>query len=321
MIDTSVKLGHFAKQLIVLIELAVAVGISKHLKDSTRELVVGIILIHLCQLNVALNEVVDKLDFHNLVHLSDSYRDFFLGEYETCRTFNFTDYPSSIRHFGKRKTTVICRCGSLDSIFFCKFLCTCLKDTDYRTAESLAVLVELLTADRAVNDVVADSFAVICCDVNGCCILSCIFKDYRVLLVADDICGICRKLFYIVACNRQIGCDLAITVLVKGNNLNQAVGRYYRTVCGCNILFSIQAKGYIKDFTVVADTVCFVCFKALCDVDFYTLSFVIEARCRFGNSHILTCINKLDRMDFIIQHHSKRSCDFLDLIFSEVQFL
>jgi len=38
------------------IKLAVAVGISKHLKDSTRELVVGIILIHLCQLNVALNE-------------------------------------------------------------------------------------------------------------------------------------------------------------------------------------------------------------------------------------------------------------------------
>ena len=44
LVNTTVKLRHFTKQLIVLIKLAVFVGIGKYLKDSTRELVVWIIL-------------------------------------------------------------------------------------------------------------------------------------------------------------------------------------------------------------------------------------------------------------------------------------
>lgn len=55
-------------------------------------------------LNIGL---VDKFDFHNFVHLANSHGDFFLGEYISLRAFDFTDYPSSIRHFGKRKTTII----------------------------------------------------------------------------------------------------------------------------------------------------------------------------------------------------------------------
>lgn len=92
---------------IVFIQFPIAIGIGVNLKYRTRQLVVGIILINLCQSDIALNEVVDKFDFHNFVHLANSHGDFFLGEYISLRAFDFTDYPSSIRHFGKRKTTII----------------------------------------------------------------------------------------------------------------------------------------------------------------------------------------------------------------------
>ena len=107
LVNAAVKFFHFAKQRIVFIQFPIAISIGVNLKYRTRQLVVGIILINLCQSDIALNEVVDKFDFHNFVHLADCHGDFFLGEYISLRAFDFTDYPSSIRHFGKRKTTII----------------------------------------------------------------------------------------------------------------------------------------------------------------------------------------------------------------------
>ena len=107
LINAALKLSHFAAQLIVFIKFAVAVCIGIHLKDRTCELIVGIICVNLSQFNIPLDKVVHKLDFHDLINLADSYGDFFLGEYKTCGTFNFTNYPSAIRYFFKRKTTII----------------------------------------------------------------------------------------------------------------------------------------------------------------------------------------------------------------------
>ena len=107
MINAALKLRHFAAQLIALIKFAVAVCIGIDFKDRTCELIIGIICINLSQFNISLDKVIHKLDFHDFVNLADSYGDFFLGEYKTCGTFNFTDYPSAIRYFFKRKTTII----------------------------------------------------------------------------------------------------------------------------------------------------------------------------------------------------------------------
>ena len=63
---------------IVFIKFAVAVCIGIHLKDRTCELIVGIICVNLSQFNIPLDKVVHKLDFHDLINLTDSYGDFFL---------------------------------------------------------------------------------------------------------------------------------------------------------------------------------------------------------------------------------------------------
>ena len=151
--------------------------------------------------------------------------------------------------------------------------------------------------------------------------LSRILENNGIFLPVQDICGIGRKLFYIVAPDRQVGFDLAASVLVKRDNLNQPVGGDNRAVCRRQFLFRIQAKGHIKNFTVLTDAVGFVRHKALDKVDFYTLPFVIERSGGFGNSDILTRIYKLNGVNFLVQHHSKRSCDFLDLVFAEIEFL
>ena len=111
-----------------------------------------------------------------------------------------------------------------------------------------------------------------------------------------------------------------MTAFIKGNDLNQTVRRNGLSVCGCEFLCGVQAKGHIKDFPVLANAVGFINGKALDEVDFNTLSFIIERSIRFRYINILSCIHKLNRMDFLIQHHSIRSCDFLNLIFSEIQF-
>ncbi len=157
--------------------------------------------------------------------------------------------------------------------------------------------------------------------MNGCRFLSCILENNGIFLPVQDICGIGRKLFYIVAPDRQVGFDLAASVLVKRDNLNQSVSGDNRAVCRRQFLFRIQAKGYIINLAVLTDAVGFIRHKALDKVDFYTLPFVIERSGSFGNSDILTCIYKLNGVNFLVQHHSERRCDFLDLVFAEIEFL
>ena len=157
--------------------------------------------------------------------------------------------------------------------------------------------------------------------MDGSRFLSRILENNRIFLPVQDICGIGRKLFYIIAPDRQVGFNLAASIPVKRDNLNQTVGGDNRAVCRSQFLFRIQAKGYIKNFAVLADAVGFVRHKALDKVNFYTLPFVIERGGGFGNSNVLTRIYKLNGVSFLVQYHSKRSCDFLDLVFAEIEFL
>ena len=134
LVNTIAQFAHFSQQFIAVIQFSVTVFICIDFKNSTGQLIVRIIFIHLCQLDAAGNKLIDQFNFHNLVYLADGYRNFFIGKYITRRAFNLTDDPVSIWHFSKRKTTVIFRCGSCNRCFGCKFLGTNLKDTDKRTA-------------------------------------------------------------------------------------------------------------------------------------------------------------------------------------------
>ena len=155
--------------------------------------------------------------------------------------------------------------------------------------------------------------------MNNRRVLTCVLKDNRVFLLVQHIGGIGRQLLYIVAAERKVAIDRSFAVFVQRDNFNQSIGGDNRSVCGGKVCFRIQTKGYIKDFAVIADTVGFVSFKALYKVDFHTLPFVVEARGSFCDRNLLTCIHKLDSVDFVIQHHSVRSCDFPDFVFAQIQ--
>ena len=155
--------------------------------------------------------------------------------------------------------------------------------------------------------------------MNNRRVLTCVLKDNRVFLFIQHIGGIGRQLLYIVAAERKVAIDRSFAVFVQRDNLNQTIGGDNRSVCGGKVCLCIQTKGYIKDFAVIADTIGFVCFKAFYKVNFYTLPFVVEARGSFCDRNFLTCIHKLDSVNFVIQHHSVRSCDFPDFVFAQIQ--
>ena len=95
------------QQLIALVQLFVAVGIAVHLELGPSELVVGIILIHLRQTQVAINALVGKGDFHYLPIFLHSNGDHFIGEDEPFRAFQLFQYPISVRHIRERKAAIL----------------------------------------------------------------------------------------------------------------------------------------------------------------------------------------------------------------------
>ena len=109
------------------------------------------------------------------------------------------------------------------------------------------------------------------------------------------------------------------------NRLMTLTEKDEKTVFEKNMLFATldaQQRSVTLDTNhqfILVDTVGFVSFKALYKVNFHTLPFIVKARFGFGNSNILTCIHKLDSVNFVIQHHSVRSCDFLYLVFAQIQ--
>ena len=96
-----------AQQLIVLVQLFVAVGIAVHLELGPSELVVGIILIHLRQTQVAVNALIGKGNFHDLPIFLHGNGDHFIGEDEPFRAFQLFQYPISVRHIREGEAAVL----------------------------------------------------------------------------------------------------------------------------------------------------------------------------------------------------------------------
>lgn len=126
--------------------------------------------------------------------------------------------------------------SSHQSIFFCKFGFISLKQSDNRTAEFFAILGNLLTGNRTVNELVFNRLAVIDCNLNSFGILSRIAESKRILTVGEDIMLIGCKLLYIVASERKVGFDNCLAVFGKRDNLNQTVCRDRSTACGNKLL-------------------------------------------------------------------------------------
>ena len=85
-----------AQQLVTLVQLFVAVGVTVHLELGPGELVVGIILIHLRQTQVTVHALIGKGDFHYLPIFLHSNGNHFIGEDEPFRAFQLFQHPISV---------------------------------------------------------------------------------------------------------------------------------------------------------------------------------------------------------------------------------
>ena len=99
--------------------------------------------------------------------------------------------------------------------------------------------------------------------MNGSRFLSRILESNGIFLPVQDICGIGRKLFYIVASDRQVCFDLTASVPVKRDNLNQSVCRDRSTACGNKFLGGKKSEADVFYFIAVADIEDVVLFDCL----------------------------------------------------------
>ena len=132
---------------------------------------------------------------------------------------------------------------------------------------------------------------------------------------------VCRKLFYIIAAQRQVSPHGRSAVFIKRDDFKQTVFRNGSAACGHKLLIGEQAEADIFDFSVIADTKQFVCLQRFFKAYLNLLPFIDKGSRRFGHGYILSGVNEFYGMDFTAQHHSIACLDLLYLIFSEVEFL
>ena len=268
-----------------------------------------------------MNILIDDFNLNDLTDFGDFnfIRSFI--ENKSLRLFNFSYKPVAIRHFLKRKATVFFRGSSHQSIFFCKFGFISLKQSDNCTSEFFAVLGNLLTGDRAVNELIFNRLAVVDCNLNIFGILSRIAESKRILAVGKDIMLIGCKLLYIVASERKVGFDNCLAVFGKRDNLNQSVCRDRSTACGNKFLGGKKSEADVFYFIAVADIEDVVLFDCLFKTYRNLLSLVYEAGCSFRHGDFLTCVGKLDLVCFLVDNHTLRCGNFNYRISAEVKLL
>ena len=268
-----------------------------------------------------MNILIDDFNLNDLTDFGDFnfIRSFI--KHEALRLLDFSYNPVAIRHFLKRKATVIFRGSSHQRIFFCKFGFISLKQTDYCTAEFFAVFSNLLTGDRTVNELVFNRLALIDCNLNCFGILSRIAESKRILAVGKDIMLIGCKLLYIVASERKVGFDNSLAVLGKRDNLNQTVCRNRSTACRNKFLGGEKSEADILHFIAFADIEDVVLFDSLFKTYRNLLPLVYEAGCSFRHGDFLTCVGQLDLVCFLVDNHTLRCGNFNYRISAEVKLL
>ena len=99
-----------------LLHLIYELSVTVYLKDRTAQMVVGIVFIHLGQLNAAANELVGDLDLDHstvLIYLHGIRR---LIQHIALRRGDFTDHILAIRDARKGKAAVLCGNGGQDRL-------------------------------------------------------------------------------------------------------------------------------------------------------------------------------------------------------------
>ena len=196
------------------------------------------------------------------------------------------------------------------------------EQAEQSTTDSEAVLVQLFAGNRATNDLVGNSRSLVSIQCNAGYILSCIAECNRITVVGKNVMGICAVLLDVkLGIHRDISREGNAAAFVAGRDLQQAVCRNRGTVrCG-QCFGCVQAELNVLDLAVHANAVVCILLQILEEVDSYLLADIGKG-CRCGcYTDFLSGIDKLYRIDSIIENHAVRSGDLLHVVFAQIQQL
>ena len=299
-----------------LLHLAHELSVTVHPKDCAAQVMIGIVFIHLGQLNAAANELVGDLDLDHsavLIYLHGIRR---VIHHIALRCSDFTNHILAIRDVREGEAAVLCRNGGQDR------LCAVSKEqTDGSSGQRLAVLILLHAVDLSVDHLVGNALSVIDGKLHNGDFLTGIGEGHRVLLIREHIVAVGADFLDIVAAEGNIALEHGFPVFVKGQNLNQSVCRNDRAVCCGKLLGGIEAEGHGGKLVIHTDTELLVLLQHLGKRNPRLLSVIAEAGSRFGDLNFLAGVDKFCSMGVLVYDHAIGGFHLGDSVFSQIQRL
>ena len=277
---------------------------------------IGIVFIHLGQLNAAANELVGDLDLDHsavLIYLHSIRR---VIHHIALRRGDFTNHILAIRDVREGEAAVLCGNSGQDRLG-----AVCKEQPDGSPGQRLAVLILLHAVDLSVDHLVGNALSVIDGKLHNGDFLTGIGKDHRILLIGEDVVAVGADFLDIVAAEGNIALEHGFPVFVKGHDLDETVHRNDRAVCCGKLLGGIEAEGHGGKLVIHTDTELLVLLQHLGKRNPRLLSVIAEAGSRFGDLNLLPGIDKLCGMGVLVNDHAVGGFHLGDFVFSQIQRL
>ena len=213
---------------------------------------------------------------------------------------------AAVRNFFKGEDAVLVRFGGQQSVVLGEAGFVCAEESEQSAGDLIAgFTVDLITLDRAVDQLVGDFIAVVHGDVNSSNFLACVLEYHGVLLVGQDIVLIGADFLDIGFCtNGKVGAEGCIAVLVALNDLKHPAGGDTAAICRNDFLCGEQAEVDRGDFSVAANAEDLVLLHDLIQINLDLLALVVEAGGGFGNLYLLACVGQFHSLNGGIENHT-----------------
>ena len=299
-----------------LLHLAHKLSATVYLKDCAAQVMIGIVFIHLGQLNAAANELVGDLDLNHSAVLIHLYSIVGLIHHIALRRSDFTDHILAIGDTCKGEAAVLCGNSGQDR------LCAVSKEqTDGSSGQRLAVLILLHAVDLSVDHLVGNALSVIDGKLHNGDFLTGIGEGHRVFLIGEDVVAVGADFLDIVAAEGNIALEHSLSVFIKGHDLDETVHRNDGAVCCGKLLGGIEAEGHGGKLVIHADTELLVLLQYLGKRNLRLLSVIAEAGSRFGDLNFLVGVDKFCSMGVLVYDHAIGGFHLGDFVFSQIQRL
>ena len=270
--------------------------------------------------NVTTDITVFEFDFHDVAIFLDGDLICLLVKNEAYGRLDLTNHPGTVRNILELKGAVFCAFCYHIRIFASILILIIAEESEYGALDYLAILIDLKTGNRTVLKLVLNGCTIIDCEFNDLYGLVAVSEFKAKLLITQNIMVIGAAFLDIVAAQRQVGGNNSLTVFIKDNDFDKSALRNHRTVSCNNVSLGIETKGDVLEFSIHADAEELVLLKGFLQTHFNFLAFVVEITGSLGNRNLLAGIHELNSLNFSVQYHGVRCCDFLDIIFAQVKF-